>query len=146
MKTILDTGHTWFLDRLFYEPADAALNVEVLEGARVSAAHDLTIGEHKIENVYDLGTTPTSRRVRIRFLGLIAWQCVDESYTAGNDEETFETKGYLCVLTSSRYMKYVEQAHGCYADLVGPAKHYRLWTENEVLDIVATEAPAVVLI
>jgi len=27
----------------------------------------------------------------------------------------------------------------------GPGKHYRLWTENEVLDVVACEPPAVAL-
>jgi len=69
---------------------------------------------------------------------------VDESFTAGNDYEVREDKSALQVLTQSRYLDYVRANHGWFEEMGrGPGKHYRVWTENEVIDVVACEAPTV---
>ena len=82
----------------------------------------------------------------MRFSRPIAWQLVDESFTAGNDYEVREDKFALQVLTKSRYLDYVRANHGWFQDVGrGPAKHYRVWTENEVIDVVTCEAPTVKL-
>jgi len=49
----------------------------------------------------------------------------------------------LQVLTQSRYLDYVRANHGWFEDMRGPGKHYRVWTENEVLTSLACEPPTV---
>jgi hypothetical protein len=51
----------------------------------------------------------------------------------------------LQVLSRSKYLDYVRANHGWFEDMRGPAKHYRVWTENEVVDVIACVAPTFVL-
>jgi hypothetical protein len=73
----------------------------------------------------------------------VVWQCVDESWTAFDAYEEREDDGSLQVLTRSRYLDYAHAAHGWFTDMVGPAKHYRVWTQNEVIDVVSFDPPDV---
>jgi len=42
-----------------------------------------------------------------------------------------------------KYLDYVCASHGWFEEMRGPGKHYRVWTENEVVDVIACEPPAV---
>ena len=75
----------------------------------------------------------------------MAWQCVDESYTMRNEDEERDDTSRLQVLTKSPYLDYVMANHGWHREVVGPSAHYRLWTADEVLDVVALETPTVTL-
>lgn len=140
MKTILDDGQMWFLAFLGYR--DRRLLMVVAEGIRSSEPESVEIPGIGIRETYALGVTDGSRRVEIRFEGLVAWQCVNESWTLLDDYEQRDDGGKLQVLARSRYLDYVNASHGWYVDVVGPAQHYRVWTENEMVDVVALEPPS----
>lgn len=49
----------------------------------------------------------------------------------------------ILTLERSRYLDYVKTSHGHNEDIAGPAKHYRVWTEDDVIDVIACEPPVV---
>lgn len=102
-------------------------------------------GGHIIKDTYAIDTSEESRLVEVRFSRPIAWQMVDESFTSGDDYEVREDNFAIQVLTKSRYLDYVRENHGWFEEMCGPGKQYRIWTENEVIDVVACEPPTVAL-
>lgn len=140
MQTMLDEGHTWFLESLKYEDG---LTIWLIEGVRSDKPEDLMVGGSVIKNTYAVEPTGSSKRAVVRFGVPVAWQVVDESYTSWDDTEERDDKSFLQVLTRSTYLDYVNENHGWYKDVAGPASHYRLWTADEVIDVVAPEAPVV---
>ena len=140
MQTLLDDAKTWFLDRLVYAEE---IGVVVVEGFRGGVPEDIQVGEHVIRDAYPVEPRDDSRRLLVRFCRPVAWQVVDESYTSANDTEVRDDDCFLQVLSSSPYLEYVTKNHGWYTDVVGPARHYRLWTEDNVIDVVAHDEPVV---
>jgi len=141
MKTVLDEFYTSYLRTATY--TDGELRVVVVEGFRAAKPEDINILGHIIKNTYALGITERSRLIEVRFSRPIAWQLIDESFTTGTDYEVPEDKCALHVLTRSRYLDYVREHHGWFEDMRGPGKHYRIWREDEVIDVVACEPPIV---
>src|SRR4051794_33421854 len=135
MKTVLDEFLAAFLHAALY--TEGELRIIVAEGFRAAQPEDITVAGHIITGTYAIDTSEESRHVEVRFNRPIAWQLVDESFTAGNEYEVREDKFALQVLTKSRYLDYVLANHGWFQDVGrGPGKHYRVWTENEVVDVV----------
>jgi hypothetical protein len=144
MKTLLDEFHASFLHAAIY--AEGELRIVVAEGFRAAEPEDITIAGHVIKGTYAIDTSEESRLAEVRFNRPIAWQLVDESFTAGDEFEVREDTFALQVLTRSRYLDFVLAYHGWFKDVGrGPGKHYRVWTENEVIDVVACEPPTVAL-
>jgi len=142
MKTLLDEFYTSFLHAAVH--AEGELRIIVVEGFREAEPEDLIIGSHVIKGTYNVGTSGKSRHAEVRFNRPIAWQLVDESFTAGNDYEVREDEFALQVLVQSHYLDFVHANHGWFPDMGrGQGKHYRVWTENEVIDVVACEVPTV---
>lgn len=142
MKTVLDEFHASFLYAAIY--VEAQLRIIVAEAFRAADSEDITIAGHVIKGLYTIDTSEKSRLVEVRFRRPIAWQLIDESFTAGSEYEVREDKFALQVLTQSRYLDYVLANHGWFNEMGrGPGKHYRVWTENEVIDVVACEAPTI---
>jgi len=142
MKSLLDESHASFLHAAIY--VEAELRIIVAEGFRAGEPEDITVAGRVIKGTYAIDTPEKSRLVEVRFSRPIAWQLVDESFTAGNEYEVREDEFGLQVLTQSRYLDYVLANHGLFKELGrGPGKHYRIWTENEVIDVVACEPPTV---
>src|SRR5215469_14417077 len=138
MKTLLDDLYTSFLHAAVYTDGD--LRIIVAEGFRAAEPEDITIGEHVIKGTYAINTSEQSRLAEARISRPIAWQLVDEPITSANPYEVCEDRFALQVLTQSRYLDYVRANHGWFKDVGrGPAKHYRVWTENEVIDVVACD-------
>jgi len=140
MRTVLDEAKSWFLETLAYTDK---LRVVVVEGIRRDTPTDIQIGSHVIKGAYALERSSESRRVAVHFPRTVAWQVVDESFTSADTSEVRDDEGFLATLTRSAYLQYVEAHHGWFRDVVGPAAHYRLWTENEVIDVVAHDEPVV---
>jgi hypothetical protein len=110
----------------------------------VNESEDITIAGHVIKGTHAINASELSRLAEVRFNRPIAWQLVDESFSAGDEYEVREDKFLLQVLAQSRYLDYVHTNHGWFQDVGrGPWKHYRVWNENEVIDVVACEAPTV---
>ncbi len=140
MKTILDEGYSWFLEKILYQDELELVLVE----ARLGIEQDLDIGDIKIEGVKSIETCSQSRVVKIKFENAIAWQCLNESYSSFDEYEERDKEGKLQVITRSRYLDYVNKNHGWYEDVTGDTGcHYRIWTEDEVIDVVSTELPKI---
>jgi len=127
MRTLLDNAKSWFLESLLYGDQ---LRVVVVEGIRADTPESLKVGEHVIQNLHALEPSPRSRRAVVLFSQLVAWQVVDESYTLLDKSEVRDDTSFLSTLARSAYLQYVETHHGWFRDMVGPANHYRLWTER----------------
>ena len=141
MRTILDDAKYWFLEHIAYAGATCRSEIlaVVVEGL-LGETEDLKIGDHVVSDTRPIEAGPASRKLAIRFPQPIAWQVVDESYTTFREEEERDDTSFLQVLSRSAYLDYVLAQHGWFK---GPARHYRVWTENDVIDVVATEAPLV---
>jgi hypothetical protein len=68
---------------------------------------------------------------------------VDESFTAFDEYDQREDESFLQILSRSHYLEYIRAHHGWFEDRMHTAKQYRLWTENEVIDVIAPNAPQV---
>jgi hypothetical protein len=143
MKTLLDEFHATFLHAAVY--AARELRVIVVEGFRAAEPEGITIGGHVVKDTYAIDTSENSRLVEIRFSEPIAWQLVDESFTTWDDYEVRDDRFALQVLSRSKYLDHVRANHGWFEDTRGPAKHYRVWTENEVVDVIACVPPTLLL-
>lgn len=141
MKTVLDDFETSFLYAAAY--ADGELHIIVIEGFRAAEPADITVAGRIIKDTYAVDVSDHSRLVKVWFAQPIAWQLVDESYTAFDKYELREDGSRLQVLTRSRYLDFINDHHGWYQDIRGPAKHYRVWTENEIMDVVSCDPPTV---
>ena len=143
MKTILDDGKSWTVASLAY--ADD-LRLVLVEGIRSDKPEDVQIGDVALTDLHAVEITEESRRVEVRFARVVAWQVVDESYTNWDESEERDDTGFLVALSKSAYLKFVDEHHGWYKDMAGPAVHYRLWTEDEVIDVIAHEEPVMQLV
>jgi hypothetical protein len=119
------------------------LRVIVAEGFVGDQTEDLRIGDHTIKDLRSINVSDKSRLFEIRFPQFVAWQVVNESFTSFDEYELRDDTGTLQTLSRSKYFDYVKANHGWYEDVIGPAKHYRVWTENEVVDVVACEPPTI---
>jgi hypothetical protein len=139
MRTILEEAKTWFLHSLSYK---GSLAITLIEGIVGADAEGVAVGNTVI-HTRPVSVLPASRLVLIRFPRYIAWQVVDESFTAFDEYEQRDDESFLQILAKSKYFDYVNANHGWYADIIGAGKHYRVWTENEVIDVVACEEPII---
>ncbi|MGD1907158.1 MAG: hypothetical protein ACFB0C_14335 [Leptolyngbyaceae cyanobacterium] len=121
------------------------LRVILTEGfvGNENETEDLCIGDHTIKGVRLIDISDESRLFVVRFPEIVAWQVVDESFTSFDEYEQRDDNGVLQSLVRSKYLDYVKSNHGWFEDAIGPAKHYRVWTENEVVDVIACEPPTV---
>lgn len=79
----------------------------------------------------------------VRFPQFIAWQVVDESFTGADQYEVRDDAKHLQSLLRSRYLDFVKAHHGWFEPIAGPATHYRIWTEDAVIDVIACQPPVV---
>ena len=141
MQSILDGFDTSFLHGVHYN--DGELHIIVAEGFRSPQSEDLLIAGHVFNGLHSLDTSERSRLVEVGFSRPIAWQLVDESFSAFDEYELRDDTAALQILTRSRYLDFIHAHHGWFDVTRGPAKHYRIWTENEVLDVVACAPPEI---
>ena len=77
MKSILAEAKCWFLERLDYE--GARLLIEVTEGIVASVPQDVSIDDvGTIGGARSIEVTNQSRRVRVQFSNVLAYQVTDE--------------------------------------------------------------------
>lgn len=144
MQSILDDGYTWYLRGILNEDD---LTIVVVEGSISDVSEDIIAGDHNLGQGHRIDVSEDGRSVAIRFdhRAVVAWQVVNESYTAFDKYEVREGTYKLQTITRSKYLDYVNASHGWYDAIIGPAKHYRIWAEDDVVDVVATQPPIVEL-
>ncbi len=123
MKTVLDEGRGWFLESVAF--TDNSLR--------------LTVSEQFITNPWP------NRRVAIEFWDVVASQMVNESFSVPDPNDRSSDRGYLRAIDDSSYLAYVKASHGLFQFVWGDAKHFRVWTESKVIDIIACGEPTVEL-
>jgi hypothetical protein len=140
LKTTLDDAHSWFLHELRYTDE---LRLVLAEGIAATEAEDIPIGEHVISGTRALEPRPSSRIVVVTFTRVVAWQRVDESFTARDSYDERDDTSFIQKLSRSNYLDYIRTHHGWFADRMPTAKLYRVWTENDVVDVISPDVPRV---
>ena len=140
MISILDEGQSWVLEKLMY---DDVLEIYLKE-LKLGVSTNLNVGDKLIENVIQLKPAADSMRIRISFGWYLSWQCLNESATTDLKGDIDDGLDFISILSRSTYLDYIIANHGWYADIQeNPAVHYRIWSENEVIDVVAFDEPKV---
>lgn len=143
MKTILDNCKTLFLDGLQY---NESLQLIVSEGFVLDENQSIQIGETTIDDVKPIERTANSKQFKVEFDfdDLINFQVINESYTTFDKNEIRDSDGFLQVISKSEYLSFVDKNHGWYKDVIdAEGKHYRLWTEDEVIDVISIKEPRI---
>ena len=144
MKSILNESPFWFLTQLHYEAAQ--LLIEVTEGIVSSSPRDVSVDDlGNIEDARPIEITRQSRRVRITFPNVLAYQVTDESYWAGDtDEEAAGT--VLCLHKKSAYLDYVMGNSIIKECVDDPLRHYSLSLADDIVAVITTCEPSNALI
>ena len=138
MKSILAEAKCWFLERLDYE--GARLLIEVTEGIVASVPQDVSIDDvGTIGGARSIEVTNQSRRVRVQFSNILAYQVTDESY---DNTDPGQVDGQiLCKHTGSAYLQYILQ-NTLIEDLVDdPVQHYSLNLADDIIEVITTVEP-----
>lgn len=142
MGNILNNVHTWFLQKIAYE---GELELFLIEGKKGQPEQFEVLGMN-LGMASPVGAASDSSLVKITFGNYVAWQCVNESFSEFSEYEVGDKDRFFQVLSRSKYLDYVNEAHGSYVDVIGSAKHFRVWTEDEVIEVIAFEEPLIELV
>lgn len=141
MKTILNSAYFFYLDGIQYR-GGGSLQITLIEASVKQEEVDVPITEDFNLKCYPVEPTENSRRFTISFKHPIVWQVVEDDSLYGSDEdEITDSLGTLQVVQNSKYFEYVKKNYGWYEYSLGPAMHYRIVTENEVIDVVSCDEP-----
>lgn len=142
MQTILDQSRTWFLHCLYYDQEE--LKIILIEGIISKEPEDVVIyNDVVLRNSFAIEILPSSKLMLIRFSQYVAWQVIDESFTVFDPNEQRDDDGFIQIISQSKYLDYINTNHGWYEQIIGVGKHYRIWTENEIIDVITCEQPII---
>ena len=90
--------------------------------------------------------TKKSKRVSFAFNHYLAYQIIDETFTARDSDEIHESekkdKSYnYQIIIKSKYLDYLNEEHGWYIDVVGPVKLYRICSRDYIVEVASFEPP-----
>ena len=140
MQSLLSESNYWFLGNLNY--VDALLSLEITEGIVSSSNKNIKIDDlGTIEDCSPIEITDQSRRVKIKFSNVLAYQVTDESYWASEYQDGI-TKNILCVHNNSKYLQYIMENSIIKECVDNPVKHYSLTLADDIIDIIATSDPS----
>ena len=136
----------WYLESLV--TSSRKIEIILIEGITGADDQEIDIGGKPFVVGKSIDVMPQSRRVQLVFERYVAFQVLDESFSSYDDTEVHERertdKLFYQTITQSKYLEYVNREHGWYADVVGSAKQYRIWTLDDVIEVVAYEEPTFV--
>ena len=141
VKSTLAEAEWWFLERLDYK--GALLVVEVTEGIVSSIPEDVSIDDAgTIDGARPIEVTDQSRRVRVEFANVLAYQVTDESYAVPVSEKTEVVDGQiLCRHTSSEYLEHVRKNSLIKHLVDDPVHHYSLNLADDIIDVITSSNP-----
>jgi hypothetical protein len=142
MQTILDTGHSWFLERMLYH---ASLEIFIIEGIKSAEPETVRIGDVNLGEGYSIQVTGQSRRFAIVLENVLAYQVTNESYTSGDNYE-IRTPGKLCKYERSRYLDFVRSSTLIESFSTGNYTHFGLHLEDDIVDVVTQSEPKIKLL
>lgn len=139
MKTILDEGHTWFLHSLIRNNKLQIILIEGVEGE----TSDIVLNDKNLGPATQIEVNNESKKVLITFDGIIAFEVVDESYDSIDKIAKSDDNSFIRIMQSSRYLSYIDNNHGLYKHLTDGAKHYKIWTSDDIIDVISCEPPTI---
>ncbi len=142
MKTILDTSHSLLLESIQYD--DEGLKIEFLELFRNSEPENIQISNDiTINDAYAIEPNENSKKFIVHFEEILTWQVVDESAYCYDENEILDSDGFLKVVDNSDYMQYARKQFGWYEEVIGKTQHFRIWSENRIVDIISAIEPQI---
>ncbi len=140
MKTLLDDETDWLFEGASY---DEELRLYLVEGFESEVPEEDAQGGVPVD-VHPLTTTDESRRYELRFPRPIAWQCTEADLVQPDLGARADDDGAVQILEGSAYLAY-HDADGLETEL-GPLRHFRVRTEDEVVDVICDAAPELRLV
>ena len=83
-----------------------------------------------------------NRMYEIKFETYIIYQCRNESYTSLDTSEISKGK-YLIIFEKSKLLNYYESVIFDFDNTKSKRKHYGIYTENHIIDVIANEPPVI---
>ncbi|PKM15667.1 MAG: hypothetical protein CVV12_07230 [Gammaproteobacteria bacterium HGW-Gammaproteobacteria-2] len=145
METILDSGHTWFLECVTQFP-DGKLVIRLAEGLKGSEKQPVNVGEKVIGEFFPVTVEPTSRVAEVRFADCLVLLAYNESYDTSDETLVTSDKGKLRRVEQSTFQTFVGQSTNAITLGNQPLGEFRLWTENQVFQVFASGSPEVELL
>ena len=142
MQTVLDSGHTWFLDSLIQE-LSGDLVVRLVEGIKGKERQFVEDGETKLGPYYPVRVEAESRCAEVRFADAKVFFVYDESYDTTDPELKHDTGRFLFVAESSSFRKFAEERTSIAELHQGPYQDYLLCCEDRIIEVLSAESPTV---
>ncbi len=139
METILNTGQSWFLERLRYH---VALEISIVEGIRSAEPQKIQIAGVDLGEGYLTDITEKSRRFLVVFEDVLVYQVAKESFTM-RDEYEIRTNGVLCKYERSRYLDFIRSWTLIDSLRASAYKHFGLILEDDTIDVIAEADPRI---
>ena len=104
----------------------------------------VTLDSHLIIELEEMGNGAV--RAKIEFDDFLCWQCFDESADVQDKEEIVDCRGFISTFSKSRYLDYARSYFGWYMDVKPPVKLYRVWSADDIVEVIAYKEPKVAVI
>ena len=96
-----------------------------------------------VANLPRAEVTEQSRRFVVHFDVVRAHRVIDESYTTWDDYEQRDSTDVIQVLSRSRFLDQLEAHNGWIFESSTVPRHFRIWTYDAVIDVLAIGEPTV---
>lgn len=142
METILNTADSLLLESANW--SDEGLRIELIElfVSHIPEAVQIT-NRDAMENLRAITPSEHSRKFIIQFESCLTWQMVDESAVCHDTDEVVDSGGFIRIIRNSKYLDYVRQQFGWYEQIIGQTRHFRIWSENRIIDVVSIKEPEI---
>lgn len=104
----------------------------------------IILDTHLIIEMEEIGNSAV--RSKIEFDDFLCWQCFDESADVQDKTEVVESRGFIATISKSKYLDYAKAAFGWYMDIKPPVKLYRIWSEDDIVEVITYKEPKVTVI
>lgn len=143
MKTVLESGHTWFLEAATQLPS-GELCIRLVEGMKGKERLPVNVGDQLLGLYFPVTIEPESRVVEVRFPNALALFTYNESYDV-KDSELVAEEGRLVLrkVKASSFRAYAASSTNAFELCREPVTEWLLWTENQIFQVVASGEPLV---
>ena len=145
MRTVLDTGDTWFLESFSQGPY-GSLVIRVSEGRTSSNPQDVNLPGLHLGQAHAVATSHELRVVEITFQDPMAFFTRREEFDSADPAFEFEEPDtYIRVLKQSSLQSFARSSTGVYSTWREGIREYHVWTEDQIFQVFSTEPPTVLL-
>ena len=140
MKSELDKAYSWLVDTISYE--NLGISITLLEMVKSGSSSTKEEGA-PVEGAHLVYFPGKAQKLKIKFDLVYTFQVVNESCDSGDSSLKLSSDGFLSVVSESDYLNYLREKFSWYEEINGKANLYRLWSENEILEIYSPCSPEI---